>query len=73
MISSPVAARESILRNIELGKLGATKDEIIAAAKHAYAYDFIMQKPKDFETVIGEKGVSLSGGQRQCIASHVRL
>ena len=48
---------DTIRRNIELGRPGATDDEIIAAAKHAYAYDFIMQKPNGFDTVIGEKGV----------------
>jgi len=69
-----VVAQENILfndtirRNIELGRLGATNDEIIAAAKHAYAYEFITQKPEGFDAVIGEKGVSLSGGQRQRIA-----
>jgi ATP-binding cassette, subfamily B, bacterial MsbA len=69
-----VVAQENILfndtirRNIELGRLGATNDEIIAAAKHAHAYEFIMQKPEGFDAVIGEKGVSLSGGQRQRIA-----
>jgi subfamily B ATP-binding cassette protein MsbA len=69
-----VVAQENILfndsigRNIELGRLGAGKEEIIAAARHAYAYDFIMQKPEGFDTVIGEKGVQLSGGQRQRIA-----
>jgi ABC-type multidrug transport system fused ATPase/permease subunit len=59
---------DTILRNIELGKLGATQEEIIAAAKHTHAYEFIMQKPEGFNTVIGEKGVSLSGGRRQRIA-----
>ncbi len=69
-----VVAQENILfndtlrRNIELGRLGATIEEITAAAKHAYALDFIQQKPDGFDTVIGEKGVSLSGGQRQRIA-----
>jgi ATP-binding cassette, subfamily B, bacterial MsbA len=69
-----VVAQENILfndtirRNIELGRLGAKDDEIIAAARHAFAYDFIMQKPKGFDSVIGEKGVSLSGGQRQRLA-----
>ena len=69
-----VVAQENILfndtirRNIELGRLGATNDEIITAAKHAYAYDFITQKPEGFDAVIGEKGVSLSGGQRQRLA-----
>jgi len=59
---------DSIRRNIELGRLGATSEEIIAAARHAFAYDFIMQKEGGFDSVIGEKGVSLSGGQRQRIA-----
>ncbi len=59
---------DTVRRNIELGRPGATNDEIIAAARHAYAYDFIMQKPEGFDAVIGEKGVALSGGQRQRIA-----
>jgi subfamily B ATP-binding cassette protein MsbA len=59
---------DTIRRNIELGRLGASGDEIIAAAKHAYASDFIMQRPEGFDAVIGEKGVMLSGGQRQRIA-----
>ena len=69
-----VVTQESILfndtirRNIELGRPGATNEETIAAARHAYAYDFIMEKPQGFDTVIGEKGVTLSGGQRQRLA-----
>jgi ATP-binding cassette, subfamily B, bacterial MsbA len=69
-----VVAQENILfndtfrRNIELGRLGASDEEIIAAARHAFAYEFIMQKEGGFDSVIGEKGVSLSGGQRQRIA-----
>jgi subfamily B ATP-binding cassette protein MsbA len=69
-----VVAQENILfndtirRNIELGRPGATNDEIIAAAKHAHAYEFIAQKKDGFDTVIGEKGVTLSGGQRQRLA-----
>ncbi len=59
---------DTIRRNIELGRLGATNEEIIAAARFAKADDFIMQKPQGFDTVIGEKGVTLSGGQRQRIA-----
>ncbi|MGA2802020.1 MAG: ABC transporter ATP-binding protein [Verrucomicrobiota bacterium] len=59
---------DTIRRNIELGRPGATNDEIIAAARSAYAYDFIMEKPLGFDTVIGEKGVMLSGGQRQRLA-----
>jgi ATP-binding cassette, subfamily B, bacterial MsbA len=60
-----VLFNDSIRRNIELGRPGATNDEIIAAAKHAHAYEFITQKPEGFDAVIGEKGVTLSGGQRQ--------
>ena len=69
-----VVAQENILfndtirRNIELGRLGASNEKSSAAAKHAHAYEFIMQKPEGFDTVIGEKGVSLSGGQRQRLA-----
>ncbi len=69
-----VVAQENILfndtirRNIELGRLGATGEEIAAAAQHAHATEFIAQKPQGFDTVIGEKGVSLSGGQRQRLA-----
>jgi subfamily B ATP-binding cassette protein MsbA len=59
---------DTIRRNIELGRPGAMNEEIIAAARHAYAYDFIMEKPQGFDAVIGEKGVMLSGGQRQRIA-----
>jgi ATP-binding cassette, subfamily B, bacterial MsbA len=59
---------ETVRRNIELGRPGATNEEIIAAARHAHAYDFIMEKPKGFDTIIGEKGILLSGGQRQRIA-----
>jgi len=59
---------DTIRRNIELGRPGATNGEIIAAAKHAHAYEFITQKPEGFDTVIGEKGVMLSGGQRQRLA-----
>jgi subfamily B ATP-binding cassette protein MsbA len=59
---------DTVRRNIELGRPGATNDEITAAARHAYAYDFIMQRPEGFDTLIGEKGVMLSGGQRQRIA-----
>jgi subfamily B ATP-binding cassette protein MsbA len=59
---------DTIRRNIELGRPGATNDEIITAARHAHAYDFIMQKPEGFDALIGEKGVMLSGGQRQRLA-----
>jgi subfamily B ATP-binding cassette protein MsbA len=63
-----VLFNDTIQRNIELGRPGASLDEIIQASKHAFAYDFIMEKKDGFKTVIGEKGVLLSGGQRQRLA-----
>ncbi|HEU6447354.1 MAG TPA: ABC transporter ATP-binding protein [Verrucomicrobiae bacterium] len=63
-----VLFNETIRRNIELGRPGATDDEIVAAAKSAHAHPFIIEKEKGYDTVIGEKGVMLSGGQRQRIA-----
>ena len=59
---------DTVSRNIELGRPGATKEEIIAAARHANAHDFITESPKGYDTVIGEKGVMFSGGQRQRLA-----
>jgi subfamily B ATP-binding cassette protein MsbA len=59
---------DTIANNIGLGRPGATEEEIVAAAKHAYAHEFIMEKPLGYQTVIGEKGVTLSGGQRQRLA-----
>ncbi|KDO21962.1 hypothetical protein SPRG_12828 [Saprolegnia parasitica CBS 223.65] len=58
----------SIAENIRHGKDGATMDEIIAAAKQANAYDFIMSFPKGFDTEVGDRGAQLSGGQKQRIA-----
>ncbi|HVU08314.1 MAG TPA: ABC transporter ATP-binding protein [Verrucomicrobiae bacterium] len=59
---------DTIRKNIELGRPGATNEEIISAAKHAFAHEFILEKPQGYNTIIGEKGVTLSGGQRQRIA-----
>ncbi|WP_316825569.1 ABC transporter ATP-binding protein [Pedobacter miscanthi] len=58
----------TILENIAYGKLTATKEEIIQAAKRANAHQFITSFPEAYETVVGERGVKLSGGQRQRIA-----
>jgi len=63
-----VLFNETILRNIELGRPGATRSEIVEAARHAHAHDFVMEKADGFEFVIGERGVLLSGGQRQRLA-----
>ena len=58
----------TIEENIKVGKKGATKEEIIEAAKKARIHDFIMSLPKAYETDIGENGGILSGGQRQRIS-----
>jgi ABC-type multidrug transport system fused ATPase/permease subunit len=58
----------TISENIAYGKLGATQEEIVAAAKKANADQFITSFPEGYYTLVGERGVKLSGGQRQRIA-----
>ena len=58
--------------NISYGKPGASKDEIIAAARAAHADEFLSALPQGYETFLGEKGVRLSGGQKQRIVSGTR-
>ena len=60
--------RGTIRDNIAFGKENATDEEIVAAAKAAYAHDFILSFPKGYDTPVGEHGLQLSGGQRQRIA-----
>lgn len=57
----------TIGENIAYGKTGATREEMVEAAKLANAYEFIAKMPKGFDTLVGERGVTLSGGQRQRI------
>ncbi len=59
---------DTVLENIRYGKEGATKEEIIAAAKMAEADEFISQLAQGYDTQIGQNGIRLSGGQRQRIA-----
>jgi ATP-binding cassette subfamily B protein len=60
--------RGTIRENIAFGKPGATDEEIVAAAKGAYAHDFILSFPRGYDTPVGEHGLQLSGGQRQRVA-----
>lgn len=55
---------DTIRNNIKFGKSDATEDEIIEAAKKACCHDFIMALPEGYDTMIGEGGSSLSGGEK---------
>lgn len=58
---------DTIANNIAMGKLGATRNEIVEAAKKASLHDFIMSLPQGYDTQVGELGDTLSGGERQRI------
>jgi ABC-type multidrug transport system fused ATPase/permease subunit len=58
----------TIAENIAYGRSGATRDEIVAAAKMANAHGFVLEQPKGYDTEVGERGGKLSGGERQRIA-----
>ena len=59
---------DTIKNNISYGSLNKPEQEIIAAAKAAYAHEFILENPEGYDGMIGERGVKLSGGQKQRIA-----
>jgi len=59
---------KSVAENIAFGKPNATLDEIVMAAKKAQAHGFIEELPEGYDTVIGERGATISGGQRQRLA-----
>lgn len=66
LVSQEVALfHDTVANNIAYGRPGASRDDIIAAAKDAAAHDFIQQLPQGYDTLVGEQGVNLSGGQRQ--------
>ena len=60
--------RDTVYNNISMGRPDATREEVVEAAKKARCYDFIMALPDGFDTVIGEGGETLSGGEKQRIS-----
>lgn len=64
----PILISESIEDNIRYARPTASFEEVVAAAKQAYAHDFISTFPNQYKTLVGEKGVQLSGGQKQRVA-----
>jgi ATP-binding cassette subfamily B protein len=68
VLQDPLLFSGSIEDNIRYGKLDATPEQVLDAAKAANAHDFITRLPKGYETPLGERGAQLSGGERQRIA-----
>ncbi|MCP3675166.1 MAG: ABC transporter ATP-binding protein, partial [Gammaproteobacteria bacterium] len=64
----PMLFHRTLMENIRYGKLDASDEDVIEAAKKANAHDFIRQTEKGYDSPVGERGVKLSGGQRQRIA-----
>jgi len=64
----PVLFNDTIFNNLLLGREGATRDEVLAAAKAAHAHEFIEKQPQGYDTIVGERGALLSGGQKQRLA-----
>ena len=64
----PILFHRTLTANIAYGRPDADMEEIVEAAKKAYAHDFIETLPKGYDTLVGERGVKLSGGERQRVA-----
>ena len=68
VLQEPVLFSTTIAENIAYGRPGASPEEIVEAARAAYAHDFVMRLPQGYDTMAGERGMGLSGGERQRIA-----
>jgi ABC-type multidrug transport system fused ATPase/permease subunit len=68
VLQEPLLFSGTIAENIRYGRLEATQEEIIEAAKAANAHDFIMRLPQQYQTMLGERGAAISGGERQRIS-----
>jgi ATP-binding cassette subfamily B protein len=64
----PNLFHRTLMENIRYGRLDATEEEVMEAARKAHAHDFVMQIKDKYDSLVGERGVKLSGGQRQRIA-----
>ena len=64
----PILFNDSIFNNIAFGAAGASREQVIEAAKIANAHEFILEKEEGYDTNVGDRGVKLSGGQRQRIS-----
>ena len=68
VLQEPLLFAGSVASNIRYGRLDASMDEVIAAARAANAHDFITRLPHGYETLLGERGTGLSGGERQRVS-----
>jgi ATP-binding cassette, subfamily B, bacterial len=64
----PILFHRSLMENIRYGRMDATDEDVIEAAKRAHAHEFIQELPVGYKTLVGERGVKLSGGERQRVA-----
>ncbi len=63
-----VLFNDTVINNITYGKKDVSREDVIKAANEAYAHDFIVKMPEGYNTVIGEKGIKMSGGEKQRLA-----
>jgi ATP-binding cassette subfamily B protein/subfamily B ATP-binding cassette protein MsbA len=68
VLQEPLLFSGTVAENIRYGRLEANEEEIIEAARAAHAHDFIMRLPQQYQTVLGERGAAISGGERQRIS-----
>jgi len=68
VLQEPFLFPMSVADNIAFGRPGATREEIVAAARAAHAHEFIERLPQGYDTPVGERGLTLSGGERQRIS-----
>jgi len=64
----PILFHRTLMENICFGRPGASEEEVVEAAKQAHAHSFISKLPRGYDTLVGERGVKLSSGQRQRVA-----